>query len=444
MLNTRVIFAVAIAFRLLLLPQTPWLSNDIYRYLWDAHLLQHGVNPYRYPPQAPELEALRAAEIYSVLSHKHVHTVYPPLLQLLFWSGKSLGERFGLGGLAGIKLVFVLLDLLLVAALIKLLPRFQLDARWAILYAWHPLPIIEIAGNGHSDGVGVFCLVLALAALQKNRWRCGAVFLALATLVKFIGILLLPLLFLMKERRRAAWQAVAIFLLVFCASYLPFLAAGKDLVSGLMMYSAKWRFNGGIFSLFFAPVHALLPDSMVTFFLVPRGWDLTAEVLTTRRIDLALLVTKTAMAVLFLYVYFRVWRHVSQMIKQGHPLPWAGAGLILLAGFFLLSPTLHPWYLLWILPLLCLTVPQALRQALLPKTANAAAPTAPAALPQKYGVQFWLSLALLTITRAPLLKTKSPCRGMGLRFMQRFRINRDTCATARAVSDGAGAAALFP
>ncbi|MEK7729943.1 MAG: hypothetical protein AAB354_16160, partial [candidate division KSB1 bacterium] len=44
------ILGFAVLFRLLLLPQTPFLSNDIYRYLWDAEVLQHGINPYLYPP----------------------------------------------------------------------------------------------------------------------------------------------------------------------------------------------------------------------------------------------------------------------------------------------------------------------------------------------------------------------------------------------------------
>ncbi len=395
-----IIFGFALAFRFALLPHSPWLSNDIYRYLWDAHLLQNGVNPYLHPPEAPELEAWKTDEIYPSLSHKHVPTVYPPLLQILFWLGKSAGEYAGVGGMFGLKLVFVLIDVLLVAALFRILPRLHLDARWAILYAWHPLPIIEIAGNGHSDGVGVFFMLWAIAALQNNRVYRGAILLALAFIVKFLSILLLPFLFLLENQRKKTWLAVALFAVIVCGSYLPFLAAGKNLFSGLLIYSAKWRFNDGLFSLLYTPIHALLPDAVVTFLMVPREWVITTEVLTTRRTDLALLITKTAMALLFLCLYAYVWLRSRQRVGLGRALPWANLTLLLFAAFLLLSPTLHPWYLLWVLPLLSLTLPSswhALPQVM-SKSPVAPAAAEPGVLPQACVEQLWLFLVILTGT----------------------------------------------
>ena len=32
---------------------TPSISSDMYRYSWDAHVQLSGVDPYRYPPDAP-------------------------------------------------------------------------------------------------------------------------------------------------------------------------------------------------------------------------------------------------------------------------------------------------------------------------------------------------------------------------------------------------------
>ncbi len=395
----QIILAFAVIFRLLLLPQLPWLSNDIYRYGWDAHLLQSGVNPYLYPPEAPQLEALREAENYPHLSHKYVPTVYPPLLQLLFWAGKNLGEHCGLAGMIGIKSLFVLFDLLLVIALFKILPQFHLDPRWALLYAWHPLAIIEIAGSGHSDGVGVLFMLLALAALHKNCVRLGSVFLALAFLVKFISILLLPFLFLIKTRRKKIWQALTLFVLIVLASYAPFLTAGNNLISGLLIYSAKWRFNDGIFPLLFTPLHALLPDRLVVALMIPPDWEMTAQVLATRRTDLALLITKTIMAALFSCWYAYVWLRAKKIYAANHVMPWPLITLTLFTAFFLLSPTLQPWYLLWILPLLCLTIPAAILTFVPHQTENrqsGLAATAPSILPQKYGARLWLFLTLLT------------------------------------------------
>ena len=40
---------------------TPSISNDLYRYSWDAHVQLSGVDPYRYPPDAPQLVGLRTS-----------------------------------------------------------------------------------------------------------------------------------------------------------------------------------------------------------------------------------------------------------------------------------------------------------------------------------------------------------------------------------------------
>ena len=40
------IWTIAVLARLALLPLPPELSDDIYRYLWDGHVLGQGTNPY--------------------------------------------------------------------------------------------------------------------------------------------------------------------------------------------------------------------------------------------------------------------------------------------------------------------------------------------------------------------------------------------------------------
>ena len=58
-----VIFFAA-ASRAVLVPQRPYLSSDVYRYLWDGHVQAAGINPYRYVPEADELSGLRDDKIY--------------------------------------------------------------------------------------------------------------------------------------------------------------------------------------------------------------------------------------------------------------------------------------------------------------------------------------------------------------------------------------------
>ena len=52
---------VAAALRLPLIVSPPFLSTDIYRYVWDGRVQAAGINPYRYLPADPALASLRDA-----------------------------------------------------------------------------------------------------------------------------------------------------------------------------------------------------------------------------------------------------------------------------------------------------------------------------------------------------------------------------------------------
>ncbi len=47
-------------FRLSIVFAAPYLSDDIYRYVWDGRVQAAGINPYRYIPADEHLENLRS------------------------------------------------------------------------------------------------------------------------------------------------------------------------------------------------------------------------------------------------------------------------------------------------------------------------------------------------------------------------------------------------
>ena len=63
----------------------PALSDDMYRYIWDGRVQAHGISPYRFPPNAPELAFLRDTQIYPSINRKPVVTVYPPAAEAAFF-----------------------------------------------------------------------------------------------------------------------------------------------------------------------------------------------------------------------------------------------------------------------------------------------------------------------------------------------------------------------
>lgn len=248
-----VILAVALVLRLLFLCHPAQLSDDIYRYLWDGSNVLRGVNPYAASPSVltptPELKAL-----HSMVNHPEYVTIYPPAAQLLFAGGAALG-----GTVTGLKALLVLLDLALCTLLILLLKQLQMPAWPAVLYAWNPLPVLEIAGAGHVDGAGLTLLMASIYLLTANRegssvagprrfplfWS-GAL-LAGACLVKLFPLAVTPVLFLLVPASRRM-QFVGGFIGTLTVLLLSFMPHLTNMIATLEAYARHWEFAGFAFS----------------------------------------------------------------------------------------------------------------------------------------------------------------------------------------------------
>ncbi len=66
----------AVVFRLLVLFSPLVLSSDLYRYVWDGRVQRAGINPYRYPPAAEALAALRDTAIHPQINRPELTTIY--------------------------------------------------------------------------------------------------------------------------------------------------------------------------------------------------------------------------------------------------------------------------------------------------------------------------------------------------------------------------------
>lgn len=300
----------ALLFRLTLLISPPNLSDDIYRYVWDGRVQLAHINPYLYAPEAPEVAHLRDA-LYAGINHKDISTIYPPLAQFFFWGVCALHP-----GLLVMKGALVLIELGLVLLLVLILRQRGQDPRRVLLYAWHPLPIIEVAGSGHLDVLAVSLLFLALYWLEAGRRQEAVWAGAAALLAKFLPALALPLFWerLQGQRRLLWWLPLLVGL-----GFLPYAGAGLQLFAGLQAYLLKWRFNDALFSL----CYQLLKDPGL-------GQD-----------EAALHQAKLLCAALLgLVVLWASWRS-SDLYR---------AAFAILGAYLLLTPTLHPWYLMWVLP----------------------------------------------------------------------------------------------
>ncbi|MFT5049439.1 MAG: alpha-1,6-mannosyltransferase [Chlamydiales bacterium] len=339
--NTRLIVAGAIALQLLGLVGEPSLSDDVYRYVWEGDLVAQGASPYAHAPNSPALAAQQEAlhEVYARLNNPDVSAAYPPVAQYAFalvvGTTRWIVRAAGIGGDPGMHAVFVMRIFFALCAVLALFPLFSLLDRagrsrsYAVLWGWSPLVALEFAGSGHFDSLGILLMLVGLVLWSRPRHKKsgiddgGAVVaLTLATLVKFLpGV---TLLFALRERPRKRLLGWVVFLSLLM--YLPVLlltGGGQGLWRGLTAYGRTWE--GG------SLVHRWLDPALRA---VDMPWDLDLQ-----------LVGRILLGVAWLLCLLVAWRRRLGPVR---------ASGMLFGAFLVLSPTVHPWYLTWVMPFLVL------------------------------------------------------------------------------------------
>ncbi len=337
--DRRLLWLAPIVFRLLMLTTDPTLSDDVYRYVWDGHLVAEGVNPYAYRIAAPELDALEIPA-RRMANNTFLSSPYLPVANGLF----------GLADLAGpspkvLQLMMTGFDLATAAALSGLLTLAKLPRRRVLLYLWNPLIIVETAHGAHLDAAMAFGVVVALWAAmarpQASRLGPAAIAwlspiaLAAATLTRPIPLLLLPVLWW-----RWRWSHRVLYGAIVVATVVPFSMGpngwglgdatnGAGVFGSARAYSQDFRFNAGIYPWL---------ESMFG----------SNSVGATGFVGLA-------MAAIGASVWWSARRspYGDVALDNRRLLRLA---VIPVAAYVLLTPVLHPWYLILLLALL-VTVP---------------------------------------------------------------------------------------
>ena len=212
-------------FRLSLVFSPPYLSDDIYRYIWDGRVQAAGINPYRYLPSAPELAHLRDDRIYPKINRRdYAPTIYPPLAEALFFVTTRISES-----VVWMKLTMLVFEAVAVWAILQLLASFGLARQRLLIYAWHPLVIWEFAGSGHVDAIAIAFIALAFLAWRKSANVGAGLALACATLIKLFPMVLFPALL-----KRERWIIPLAFVTTILVAYLPYLGVGPKAVFGYL------------------------------------------------------------------------------------------------------------------------------------------------------------------------------------------------------------------
>ena len=336
------ILGLAILFRVTLLFITPpTLSSDVYRYIWDGHMMNAGVNPYAHPVDSPLLDRFDSPQ-RALVNHSWMASPYLPVAQAFFAAIYRLAPDSPLS----FQVAAALLDLLTGLLVIDLLSRLGLPRAWALIYLWNPLVVVEFAHGAHLDAL-MICLVMAafwlliarMSAIRARSALLSAVALAAATLTKGLPALLLPVL-----ARWWGWRRTLAYAGLVIAACLPFALGagwgllgpldGEGLFGALRIYTAYWNFYGGLYHWLEAGLSTCWTSGTAPS--EAAGWG-------------PILIARLTVLVALCLVVIVVWRRGRRCDNDLALLRLAVAPL---AAYLLLATTVHPWYVTFVIPLL--------------------------------------------------------------------------------------------
>ena len=287
-----------------------YLSDDVYRYIFEGEMVSHCYNPYILSPDNMAGSSFADSNIYSKINHPWHVTIYPPLAQYLF----AICHIIGGDSIVGFKILSFLFELLSLFLMFQFVKRYSLPDWSFLIYLFSPLVIIEFLFSNHLDIFGLPFLLGALILLKEYRKHLVgiAILLALATLIKFYILFFIPFI-LTKMKLKEIAQFLSIYLLTIVVFYMPFIASsGSDVLGSLVVYLETWQYNGSLFLL----LKQVFSQEVARYICL--GIFLSAYV--------PLLLLKKIKTDLYLQCF------------------------LIFAVYVIVAPALFNWYLLWIIP----------------------------------------------------------------------------------------------
>ncbi len=194
---------LSIATALILLLSYPFLSHDFLKYMFDAKIVTvYHQNPYITPPffftHDPWLRFL--------------HWVEQPFRYGPVFLGVSLIPSWLSGGKFLLSFLFFKATMM-AFYLVAVYCLTKLNKRWGIMYASHPLIIIEGLVNGHNDLITATLIIVGMYWLWNEKIKLGRMFLFLSLGIKYFSF---PILLLTRNKSKINLLIFLYFL------FLPF------------------------------------------------------------------------------------------------------------------------------------------------------------------------------------------------------------------------------
>jgi alpha-1,6-mannosyltransferase len=333
--------------RIILFPMLPWLSDDVFGYLWYGHVTVHGMNPFEANADSPLYHHLRNAS-YNLMAYKQFPAIYPPLAELWIALGVWIGELWSDGwfaALMGWKSILFIMEIITFALIAKARTILsQSINKGVLLFALSPLPVIEIMGQAHNEGL-ILPLIILMAIIASRLFQTqtpmlalviGTIIGAMAAIKIYPIVLILPLIAL----RTLTWRNKIIIILTAITTLIaisaPFLYKPESLqqFANVLQFYNRTYFN--------SPPLIIIRE-LLALLNIQQWWHKAPTLLTFIR--LAALIALAA----FWY------KHSKQQHTQTLTAQFFLIALAMLLCFTILSPKVHTWYFVPILALNIIT-----------------------------------------------------------------------------------------
>jgi hypothetical protein len=328
---------LSILYRLIFLLATPQLSQDFFRFFWDGQLLLNNVNPYL---QTVEhyFTAENSFHIYQSETLKlgmgelnaSNYSNYPPFSQFLYaiaaWFAQDSIQVF----IVVLRLLLIGFDLLFIYAARKLLIHFKANPKRLFWYSLNPLCILEITGNLHLEGVMISLFVVGFYLLLKQKHLQSAALISLSVGTKLLSVLSIPLIlrYLFQKNTspknyKSMFSFGVWFLVVLSLQFIYFFNSEfiSNFSTTIGLWFGKFEFNASIFYL-------LRWVGFQTYgYNIIQSYGFWMPVVS------------------ILFFMILIFQSKTTPLKVMLNFLW------MLTVYFLLSTTVHPWYILFPLAL---------------------------------------------------------------------------------------------
>ncbi|MBL7813492.1 MAG: hypothetical protein JNL70_00705 [Saprospiraceae bacterium] len=313
----------------------PNLSDDIYRFLWDGHLINLGENPFSYAPQyyfeSQQFSNILTPELYARLNSPTYYSVYPTFCQAVFTVATFLFPKSIYGATWVIKCVLFACEI----GTLLLMKKMLRDSKNVLIYALNPLIIIELVGNVHFEASMIFFFIASIYMLQKGDilsqrtpLERGGILFALSIVSKMLPMMFLPIFFKKLGIKRSFyfWAIVVGATLIFLLPIYNSLFI-SNISKSLGLYFKNFEFNASVFYIW------------KEIGIQRYGYNIIQQITP--------FLTLTVVVFIALQTLFNPQLRDNPQWQQA----FFSSALMVVSLYFAVATTVHPWYAA--LPLAC-------------------------------------------------------------------------------------------